>query len=464
MGASPDGPARKGLEELGGLKMHKTNVSRREFIKKSAFGLLTGGIASEPAFPDSQPRTESESPRIKEYRTLGRTGFKVSDLGTGDFDEVGPFKALLDGGVNYIDTSEDYGQHGQKIGDAIQGRKRSSLFITSKLRADSSLRHVEKEGIAKEGFIKRALRVMEALRVDYLDCLMLSSPETTEILGCEGYHEAARQLKKEGKIRFTGVSHHGSQWVLEEPKESMETILLNAAEDGRFDVMLLAYNFLKEDQSERVLEVCARKKIGTTLMKTNPIRSYHLLKEWLARARTSRGKELTEEDRKNLARAEKKVEKSQEFIKSYNLKSDQEIRDAAIKFCLSNPHVNTVCLTVLNYQQAQDYLKLSGSRLDSIDSALLEAYKKDCGSLYCRHACGLCEPACPYHVPVNTIMRYDHYFVSQGREKQAMGKYAALRSRADICQSCAGHCESACPYGLPVRALLSAAHQTLTFG
>jgi len=444
--------------------MSKTKVSRRDFIKKTALGLFAAGAANGSDSPKAQPQAESQSFRIKEYRTLGRTGFKVSDLGTGDFDDVGPFKALLDGGVNYIDTSEDYGQHGRKIGEAIQGRKRSSLFITSKLRADSSLRHVGKEGITREGFIKRALRVMEALQVDYLDCLMLSSPETTGMLKCEGYHEATQQLKKEGKIRFTGVSHHGSQWVLEEPKESMETILLNAAEDGRFDVMLLAYNFLKEDRSERVLEVCAREKIGTTLMKTNPIRSYNLLKEWLVRARTSRGKELTEQDRKNLARAEEKVKKSQEFVKKYNLKSDQEIRDAAIKFCLSNPHVNTVCLTVLNYEQAQDYIRLSGSRLESRDVELLAAYKNDCGSLYCRHACGLCESSCPYQIPVNTIMRYDHYFVSQGREKQAMGKYTALRRQAGLCQDCAGYCESACPYGLPVRALLSVAHQTLSFG
>jgi predicted aldo/keto reductase-like oxidoreductase len=444
--------------------LNKTNFSRRDFIKKSTLGLLGGGIAGLSSVHGSESQAESESLRIKEYRTLGRTGFKASDLGTGDFDDVGPFKALLDGGVNYIDTSEDYGQHGRKIGEGIQGRDRGSLFISSKLRADSSIRRIGKEGITKEGFIKRALRVMEALQVDYLDCLMLSSPETTEMLMCEGYHEATEQLKKEGKIRFTGVSHHGSQWILEEPKESMETILLNAAEDGRFDVMLLAYNFLKEDQSERVLEVCARKKIGTTLMKTNPVRSYNMLQEWLKRARTSRGKELTETDRKNLARFEKKVAKAQEFIREYNLKSDQEIRDAALKFCLSNPYVNTVCLTVMNYEQARDYLKLSGSRLESRETALLAAYRNACGGLYCRHACGQCEPACPDRVPVNTIMRYDHYFVSQGREKHAMAQYATLPRQAGSCQSCPGHCESACPYGLPIRALLSAAHQTLTFG
>jgi predicted aldo/keto reductase-like oxidoreductase len=244
----------------------------------------------------------------------------------------------------------------------------------------------------------------------------------------------------------------------------METVLSAAAEDGRFDVMLLAYNFLKEDQSEKVLELCARKNVGTTLMKTNPIRTYKFLKEWVERTLTSRGQELTEEEKTNVARFERKVEKAQEFIKRYNLNSEKDIRDASLKFCLSNPKVDTVCLTVLNRELALDYLRLSGSRLASGEASLLEAYKAECGSLYCRHACGLCEPACPEHVPVNTIMRYDHYFASQGRERFAMAKYAELRSRADVCENCPGYCESACPYGLPVRALLCSAHQALSMG
>jgi predicted aldo/keto reductase-like oxidoreductase len=438
-------------------------MDRRNFIKKSTMGLLGGGVISRADVSRIQDEAVSESPRIKEYRTLGRTGFKVSDLGTGDFDDAGPFRGLLDAGVNYIDTSETYGQHGRKIGDAIKDRDRSALFISSKLMADTSIRRIGTQGITKEGFLKRAYRVMEALQTDYLDCLMISIPETVEMLKTPGFHEATEQLKKEGRIRFVGVSHHGSQWWMKKPKEPMEKILLAATEDGRFDVMLLAYNFLKEDESERILEVCGQKNIGTTLMKTNPIRSYNHMKEWLERSRYSKGKELSVEEKGNVGRMEKKVENAQEFIKRHNLKSDKEIRDAAIRFVLSNPNVHTVCVTVLNYEEMRNYLKLSGSRLKPQDQALLSAYKTECGSLYCRHACGMCESECPHGVPVNTIMRYDHYFVSQGREKHAMAKYAALKSKkADKCQNCAGYCESACPYGVPVRAFLAAAHQTLT--
>ncbi len=440
-----------------------TGIDRRSFIKKSTAGLFGSGLFGRRGFSCNQEKSETDSPRIKEYRTLGRTGFKVSDLATGDFDDPGPFRGLLDAGVNYIDTSESYGQHGKKIGEAIKGRDRNSLFISSKLQADTSIRRIGKEGTTKEGFIRRAHRVMDALQTDYLDCLMLSSPETIDMLKTPGFHEATEQLKKEGKIRFVGVSHHGSQWMLQKPKVSMGEMLLAAAEDGRFDVFLLAYNFLKEDMSERVLEVCGQKNIGTTLMKTNPIRSYNHLKQYLDSARTSKGRELTDQDRENLARMEKKVENAQTFIQKYNLKSEKEISDAAIRFCLSNPNVHTICVTVLNFDEMRNFLKLSGSRLGPRDKALLSAYKNECGSLYCRHACGVCESACPYGIPVNTIMRYDHYFVSQGREKHAMTKYAALETqKADICQSCEGYCQSACPYGVPVRALLSTAHRTLT--
>ena len=157
------------------------------------------------------------------------------------------------------------------------------------------------------------------------------------------------------------------------------------------------------------------------------------------------------------------MENARDFIKRYNLKSDKQIRDAAILFVLSNPNVHTVCTTVLNFDDASAYLKLSGKKLEPRDRSILSAYKKECGSLYCRHACGICESQCPNKVPVNTIMRYDHYFVSQGREKHAMIKYAALKSaRADKCQNCPGYCESACPYGVPVQALLASAHETLS--
>lgn len=454
----------------------KAGLDRRSFIKNAAFGLIGGGYLSRGVDSPRQAAADSETPRIKEYRTLGRTGFKVSDLGAGHVGDEGLLHTFLDAGVNYIDTSEGYRFNERVLGNAMKNLDRKSLFITSKVMAEQSG--------TKEGFLKKAYRILESLRTDYLDCLMIAEPETIEMIKNVGFHAATEQLKKEGRLKFVGVAHHGSQLGWSASKEPMEKILLAAAEDGRFDVVLLAYNFLKEDMSERVLEVCSQKNIGTTLMKVNPIRTYYfLLKEDYSGNKFASDNEMKESFEKNRnreaiirraaeegasikdveRRMEKKVENAKEFIKRHNLKSDKEIRDAAIRFVLGNPNVNTVLYTLQNYSEAREFLKLSGSRLTSRDKEILTSYSRECGSLYCRHACGLCEHACPHQVPINTIMRYDHYFAAQGREKHAMAEYAALRStKADICQSCSGYCKSACPYGVPVQILLATAHQTLT--
>jgi predicted aldo/keto reductase-like oxidoreductase len=94
---------------------------------------------------------------------------------------------------------------------------------------------------------------------------------------------------------------------------------------------------------------------------------------------------------------------------------------------------------------------------------MLDEYRNSFGSFYCRHACGVCESSCPHNVPINTIMRYNHYFVAQRREKRALEKYARMEAaKADRCARCTGQCQSACPYGVPIQGLLIAAHQTLT--
>jgi predicted aldo/keto reductase-like oxidoreductase len=458
--------ADRNMNSNQGVKMNKTRgINRRSFIKQSTLGLISGSYLSRDVDSPRKVAGDSETPRIKEYRTLGRTGFKVSDLGAGHVGDEGLLRAFLDAGVNYIDTSEGYRFNERVLGRSMKSLDRKSLFITSKVQAQTGSTHNSPLNTTREIYLNRTYRILDSLRTDYLDCLMIAEPQTIEMLKDEGFHAATEQLKKEGKLKFVGVSHHGSQTGEPVSKEAMEKILLAAAEDGRFDVVLMAYNFLKDDKSERVLEVCSQTNIGTTLMKVNPIRSYNELKAWLEKNRISKGKELSRREREDLIRIEKKVENAQEFIKQYNLKNDKEIRDAAVRFVLSNPNVHTVLYTLKNYSEAHEFLELSGSRLTSKDKKLLTSYSRECGSLYCRHACGLCEPACPHQVPVNTIMRYDHYFTSHGREKHAMAEYAALDSqKGDRCQDCAGYCESACPYGVPVRALLAAAHSTLTIG
>jgi ferredoxin len=109
------------------------------------------------------------------------------------------------------------------------------------------------------------------------------------------------------------------------------------------------------------------------------------------------------------------------------------------------------------------FVRLSGTRLGAAEARRLGAYRSGCGELYCRHACGLCEPSCPNGVPVNTIARYLQYSAGQRREREAMELYAALPgARAEACRDCTAPCERACPYGVPVQGLLLLADRQLS--
>ncbi len=441
---------------------NKPGMNRRNFLKNSAIGVGAGMLGSSPWLlgqqsPASapQPTPTPESPlKIKEFRTLGRTGFKVSDISSGFVKDPVVLERLLDAGVNYIDSAESYNNE-TVVGDVIKKRDRKSLFITTKMELK------EGEDISKEACLKRARKSLENLKTDYIDCLMMHGVEKSAMVKSEGFHAAMQLLKNEGRLRFVGISNHGSNWFVD-PVETMEKVLTAAALDGRFDVMLLAYNFINEDNGDKVLKLCKEKNIGTTLMKTNPIGNIPVLKERIAKAKAD-NQEVPEYYPPMITRLEEKAKKAAEFIKQYKLEDYPRMRQAAIRFVLSNPNVNTVCCSFKNFDDIESFITLSGTRLEDMDKEKLSAYKEGCSALYCRHACGLCEPACPHHVPVNSIMRFNHYYEAQGKEKYAMKHYAKLpAAKADLCANCSGHCEKACPYGVPVQGLLYMAHRTLS--
>jgi len=331
----------------------KNKMDRRKFLKASTIGVFGYGILASTGL--SQPREDKKSKnRIKDYRILGRTGFKVSDLAVGYVNDEGVMATMLDAGMNYIDTGESYPGAHQLIGKVIKGRDRKSLFVTSKMLMEGET--------SKEALIKRTEKSLEDLGTDYIDCMMLHCPETVEETKHEGYHAAMKELKANGRIRFTGVSNHGSFWY-RDSKESMDKVLLAATEDGRFDVFLLAYNFLQMDQAERVLEVCQQKKIGATLMKTTPVAKYYIIKSRVDQLEKE-GKEVPAFYKDGLQRYKEKADRAEQFIKKYNLQNPEEIRAAAIKFVLSNPRVNTVCCSLQTYDEMERILPLSGQKLE----------------------------------------------------------------------------------------------------
>jgi len=434
----------------------KRGLSRRRFIGGSIAALAGTGLQGSKNLFSSESNPGEGDLRIKEYRTLGRTGFKVSDIsyGSGELADGALLEAILDSGVNYIDSAESYGRGRSErvIGSVIKKRDRKKVFITTKVgvRKDDT----------KESIIKRTEKCLERLQTDYIDCLMTHMPATVEDLKNKVFLDAFKELKSRDKVRFCGVSNHGSQWS--DVPETMDKVLQAAAEDGRFDVMLFVYNFLQQAQGEKVLKACKENNVGATLMKTNPVLNYFEMKENAEKAQAE-GREVPAYLKNLLPRLKERADQAEAFKEKYKLTSYDAVRNAAVRFVLSNPDVSCACMTIKNFSDLDFYTGLSGKRFGVVEKKVLMDYTTLMDDLYCRHACGVCESECPERIPVNTIMRYNYYFTTQGREKSAMQKYASLPlGKADLCKDCAGDCEKACPFGVPVQGLLGLAHQTLT--
>jgi predicted aldo/keto reductase-like oxidoreductase len=428
-------------------------MKRRDFL----FGVAgTGAIPKSSPLSPSEIETPLEPSRIKEYRTLGRTGFKASDLGAGHPLEETVMHALLMRGANYIDTSESYSNGGSErlIGRAIKGFDRKTLFINTKL--------VLTGNETSEQVKDRALRCLGRLDTEYIDCLMLSASVRTDVRN-EAFHEATAQLTQEGKLRHVGVSCHGTNWS-DEQVDPMDAVLGTAIEDGRFDVLLFVYNYLRRDMGERLLRECREKNIGTTVMKTSPFGhgGFDYFND-LYKERERLGEKAPEWMKSLRLKYERQREQARPFLDRHKLTTPDQIRDAAIRFVLNNPDVHSALVTFKNFDDIDNYLPLSGSRLTETDESSLSAFAETDGQLYCRHACGACESQCPSKVPVNTIMRYNHYFVAQGREKWALELYRDIENqKADVCEHCEGHCQAVCPFGVPIHDLLKFAHSNLT--
>lgn len=435
-------------------------INRRSFLAKSSSCMVGAGFGiaglNNPDLRDSLNSGIGDEIKIKEYRILGRTGFKVSDIGCGpvSITDENLLKAILNAGINYIDTAEFYrnGNNERMVGKAIKNFDRKSIFVNTKIMVS--------DNDTAEAIISKVRKSLERLDVDYMDGVMLWNASSTAEVGNNAFHNAIEQLKREGRVKFCGVSSHGANWD-GKTKESMGRVIGAAVEDGRFDLVLFVYNYLQADMGRDILIACEKKNIGATLMKTDPfggvamqvldaVKYYH--------------KDSIPESLANIYARIKERQKSAELILDEKQLSDKKsYREAAIGFVLDNPSVHSVLISFSNYQDIDDYINLSGRPLSAQDLQFINFMKETCGTLYCRHACGLCENKCPNGVPVNTIMRFNHYFMAQGKEKYSMQKYYNLPgSKPDICLLCEGHCEKACPYGVLIRPLLAMAHQNLS--
>ncbi len=359
--------------------------SRRKFLQAGLM-LPAAGFVSSHSF-DTVP----QAPGGVSYRVLGKTGLKVSSVGSGIGIVPDPqvIARAIDLGINYFDTARMYGKSEQITAPAIKG-KRNRIVIATKT-----------DGKTKEAVLKDMDASLKALETDYVDIWHLHSRDTPDAITDEAV-EACEILKKQGKTRFIGVSAHD----------------VNAVADyilkiGKFDVVQTTYSY----------------PIGA------PFRQAAIAKLHDA----------------GIGVVAMKVIIAVAGIVPREVKLPKEGPLAALKWVLLNPAISTTVPHVKNIAELEMNFRAMTEPYTAEDEKMLYARNEEIRPLYCR-MCYECKNACPKGVPVTDELRFLAYNDFGGDFHQARSYFLNMpKEIRDIrCSDCSA-CVIKCPNGVEVR-------------
>lgn len=390
-----------------GSAEHK-GMNRRTFIKVGMVGTATALIAP-PSFAETlqQIASAESSPFPKPvYRTLGRTGLKITVVSFGAMLTPEPevIRVAIEQGVNYIDTARRYmgGKNEEIVGKAVKGM-RDKVYIATKTLPESK---------TKAAIIRDVETSLKALGTDHIDVIQLHSLKGRERIFIAETREALSQLKKQGKVRFCGVTTHQN-----------EAEVLNALADDPdrfFDTCLVKYNFKADMKVSAAIDRAASAGIGIIAMKTQ-VGGYET---------TGLGRITPHQ--------------------------------AALKWALQNPRVTAAIPGMKNLTQLREDIAVMGMPFTYADLRRLDRYAEAIAPFYCTF-CGSCESGCPRGVEISTVNRALMYAEGGYHDLPlARATYAELpqQATAAACIDCAG-CAARCVNGLDIAAKMERARGLL---
>jgi aryl-alcohol dehydrogenase-like predicted oxidoreductase len=235
-------------------------VSRREFLGMTAGSLLMAGMLSGSAKPDAKNGIP--------YRTLGRSGEKVSLIGLGGYhlgkqsdpnESIRIIRTGIDDGINFLDNCWDYndGESEIRMGRALRDGYRQKAFLMTKIDGRS------KTAAATQ--INESLRRLQTDRIDLLqfhEVIRDSDPDRVFAKG--GAMEAVLEAQKAGKVRFIGFTGHKS------PDIHLEMLATASKHGFTFDAVQMPLNVMDahfNSFEKRVLPVLTKDGVGVLGMK-----------------------------------------------------------------------------------------------------------------------------------------------------------------------------------------------------
>ena len=368
------------------------------------------------------------------YRTLGRTGIKVSAIALGceGFSGKSHEEArrmmdfAIENGVNFIDIYASDPEMRSTIGAALRGR-REGFVIQG--HVGSVWKNGQYERTRSVPDSKAAFQdLLERLETDYIDVGMIhySDEEADFHRIFDGeFIEFVKELKAAGKIHAVGLSSHNP------------VIAKKAVETGLIDVLMFSVNpcYDMQPPDEDVEKLWADEVYEKTYRNFNPERE--ALYELCARRgvaidvmKAYAGGDLLKADLSMFGKAMTPVQ--------------------ALDYALTRPAVAAVmagCKTIDEIKQALAWCTATPEEKDY--AAVLANVEKCSWSGHCMY-CGHCAP-CPKAISVADVNKFLNLAVAQGKVPETVREhYKLLPHHASECIQC-GACEKRCPFGVPIR-------------
>ncbi|MGA3142537.1 MAG: aldo/keto reductase [Verrucomicrobiota bacterium] len=194
------------------------------------------------------------------YRELGRTGWKVSEISFGawaiggtwgkvdDQESLAALHAALDGGVNFFDTADVYGDgHSERLLAKLKKERKEKFYIATK--AGRRLDPHTADGYNRQNLTAFVERSLKNLETDTIDLLQLHCPPM-EVLYRPEVFGVLDDLVKAGKLRYYGVS-------VEKVEEALKAI-----EFPGVQTIQIIFNLFRQRPAELLFPEAQRRRVG----------------------------------------------------------------------------------------------------------------------------------------------------------------------------------------------------------
>jgi predicted aldo/keto reductase-like oxidoreductase len=326
-----------------------------------------------------------------QYVTLGKTGLRISRVGFGGIpiqriteeECTALFDAVVDAGINYIDTARAYTVSEQYLGQALKGRRDRFVLATKSMART-------REAMAAD--IELSLK---NLQTDYIDLYQIHNPNDAQldtVLAPGGAMEALLQAKAQGKIGHIGLTAHAL------------SVFERALSIDEIETVMFPYNIV-ERQGEPLIARCKQKNVGFIAMK--PLAGGAIEDATLAMRYILSNPDVTvvipgmyceAEVAQNVAAAESTAP----------LTSDEQTLAAKIAaqlgdhFCRRCSYCApcTVGISIPGVFLFEGYLSRYG-----LEKWARERYATLNVKASACVGCGACEERCPYHLPIREMLK-----------------------------------------------------------